>query len=55
MTGPLVGMRLLEPGCGTGRLTELLAIEAGMLAYVVAVDIKSSHGCPCLHETYRLR
>lgn len=39
MTGPLASLRVLEPGCGTGRLTELLALEVGALGYVVAVDI----------------
>ncbi len=39
ITGPLAGLRLLEPGCGTGRLTELLAREVGALGHVVAVDI----------------
>jgi SAM-dependent methyltransferase len=39
MTGPLAGLRVLEPGCGTGRLTERLVLEVGSLGYVVAVDI----------------
>jgi ubiquinone/menaquinone biosynthesis C-methylase UbiE len=39
MTGPLAGLRVLEPGCGTGRLTERLVLEVGRLGYVVAVDI----------------
>jgi demethylmenaquinone methyltransferase/2-methoxy-6-polyprenyl-1,4-benzoquinol methylase len=36
---PLAGVRLLEPGCGTGRLTELLAREVGPKGLVVATDI----------------
>jgi SAM-dependent methyltransferase len=38
ITGPLTVLRLLEPGCGTGRLTELLAREVGASGYVVAAD-----------------
>lgn len=36
------GMRVLEPGCGTGRLTEILAHIVGPAGLVVAVDISSS-------------
>lgn len=39
IAGPLTGLKLLEPGCGTGRLTELLVQAIGTLGYVVAVDI----------------
>lgn len=39
ITGPLAGLRLLEPGCGTGRLTAVLAERAGPLGRVVAMDI----------------
>ena len=39
VTGPIAGLRVLEPGCGTGRLTERLVLEVGRLGYVVAVDI----------------
>jgi 2-polyprenyl-3-methyl-5-hydroxy-6-metoxy-1,4-benzoquinol methylase len=39
VTGPLLGLRLLEPGCGTGRLTEVLAAEVGPNGSVVAIDI----------------
>lgn len=39
ITGPLAGLRLLEPGCGTGRLTEVLAERVGPLGRVVAMDI----------------
>ena len=37
--GPLEGVRLLEPGCGTGRLTVLLAGKVGPKGRVVATDI----------------
>jgi ubiquinone/menaquinone biosynthesis C-methylase UbiE len=37
--GPLKGKRILEPGCGTGRLTEILADHAGNEGLVVALDI----------------
>lgn len=36
---PLRGLRVLEPGCGTGRLTEVLAREVGPEGRVVAMDI----------------
>lgn len=49
-TGPLTGLKLLEPGCGTGRLTELLALEVGPLGHVVAVDIS-----PCMIAQARLK
>ena len=39
VTGPLTGLRLLEPGCGTGRLTEVLAEKVGPQGQVVAMDI----------------
>jgi len=39
VTGPLAGLRVLEPGCGIGRLTERLVAEVGRLGYIVAVDI----------------
>lgn len=39
VTGPLAGLRILEPGCGTGRLTEVLAGKAGPEGRVVAMDI----------------
>lgn len=39
ITGPLAGLRLLEPGCGTGRLTAVLAERVGPLGRVVAMDI----------------
>ena len=39
ITGCLTGLRLLEPGCGTGRLTEVLAEKVGPRGQVVAMDI----------------
>jgi ubiquinone/menaquinone biosynthesis C-methylase UbiE len=39
ITGSLAGLRLLEPGCGTGRLTAVLAERVGPLGRVVAMDI----------------
>jgi demethylmenaquinone methyltransferase/2-methoxy-6-polyprenyl-1,4-benzoquinol methylase len=38
-TGPLRGLKILEPGCGTGRLTEILSDLAGDKGSVVALDI----------------
>ncbi|MBN2061974.1 MAG: class I SAM-dependent methyltransferase [Deltaproteobacteria bacterium] len=37
--GPLRGFRILEPGCGTGRLTEILSDKTGEEGRVVALDI----------------
>lgn len=39
VTGSLAGLCLLEPGCGTGRLTEVLAAKVGPEGCVVATDI----------------
>ena len=36
------GMRVLEPGCGTGRLTEILAHTVGPSGRVVALDISAA-------------
>jgi SAM-dependent methyltransferase len=38
-TGPLAGFRVLEPGCGTGRLTHILSDLVGPSGKVVALDI----------------
>jgi ubiquinone/menaquinone biosynthesis C-methylase UbiE len=38
-TGPLRGLKILEPGCGTGRLTEILSDLAGDEGSVEALDI----------------
>jgi demethylmenaquinone methyltransferase/2-methoxy-6-polyprenyl-1,4-benzoquinol methylase len=38
-TGPLTGLRLLEPGCGTGRLTDVLAENVGPTGCIIAMDI----------------
>jgi len=35
------GQKVLEPGCGTGRLTELLAARVGSSGEVVAFDVSS--------------
>jgi len=39
--GPLQGLSILEPGCGTGRLTEILTHRVGDQGRVVAIDISS--------------
>jgi demethylmenaquinone methyltransferase/2-methoxy-6-polyprenyl-1,4-benzoquinol methylase len=38
-TGPLRGLKILEPGCGTGRLTEILSEHVGEEGFVVGLDI----------------
>jgi demethylmenaquinone methyltransferase/2-methoxy-6-polyprenyl-1,4-benzoquinol methylase len=38
-TGPLRGLKIMEPGCGTGRLTEILSNHVGNEGAVVALDI----------------
>lgn len=38
-TGPVEGLRILEPGCGTGRLTEVLSDAVGPKGKVLACDI----------------
>jgi ubiquinone/menaquinone biosynthesis C-methylase UbiE len=38
-TGPLTGFHILEPGCGTGRLTEILSDQVGEPGRVTALDI----------------
>jgi ubiquinone/menaquinone biosynthesis C-methylase UbiE len=35
------GMRVIEPGCGTGRLTEVLADRVGPEGHVLALDISA--------------
>lgn len=37
--GPLDGLRLLEPGCGTGRLTRVLAENVGPTGCIIAMDV----------------
>ena len=37
--GPLRGLTVLEPGCGTGRLTQELALAVGPTGYAYACDI----------------
>ncbi len=38
-TGPLTDLRILEPGCGTGRLTLELARQAGPKGCIIAMDV----------------
>lgn len=38
-TGSLDGLKVLEPGCGTGRLTAILSDQVGPSGLVVALDI----------------
>src|SRR4030042_5569538 len=38
------GLTILEPGCGTGRLTEVLANVAGPAGFVLALDISPRMG-----------
>ena len=40
-TGSLSGLKVLEPGCGTGRLTQVLAERVGAEGQVVALDISA--------------
>lgn len=39
LCGPLIGRNVLEPGCGTGRLTRWLANAVGPTGFVNACDI----------------
>jgi len=48
--GPLKGFKILEPGCGTGRLTEILSNHVGKSGLVVALDIS-----PMMVEAARRR
>jgi demethylmenaquinone methyltransferase/2-methoxy-6-polyprenyl-1,4-benzoquinol methylase len=50
--GPLTGLTVLEPGCGTGRLTQKLALAVGPTGYVHACDIsrqmvRKARQCTC--------
>lgn len=38
---PLPGLHILEPGCGTGRLTAQLANAVGMSGHVTALDVSA--------------
>ncbi len=40
--GPFEKMKILEPGCGTGRLTRILSDRAGPDGLVVAMDISAN-------------
>ena len=42
VAGSLEGMTIVEPGCGTGRLTEILAQRVGPLGRVIAMDISGT-------------
>lgn len=53
-TGPLAGLRLLEPGCGTGRLTEVLAEKVGPHGQVVAIDISPQMVAVARQRLFRL-
>ena len=44
------GMKILEPGCGTGRLTEILADRVGPGGLVVALDISPKMVKACRHR-----
>jgi demethylmenaquinone methyltransferase/2-methoxy-6-polyprenyl-1,4-benzoquinol methylase len=39
------GMRVIEPGCGTGRLTTILAERVGPTGFVLALDISPKMIC----------
>jgi demethylmenaquinone methyltransferase/2-methoxy-6-polyprenyl-1,4-benzoquinol methylase len=41
------GARVLEPGCGTGRLTEILADAVGPTGQVLALDISTKMARAC--------
>ncbi|MCA1961119.1 MAG: class I SAM-dependent methyltransferase [Desulfomonile sp.] len=47
-------MRVIEPGCGTGRLTELLAQRVGPTGLVVAFNISSAMTAACAQRVKRL-
>ena len=49
------GMRVLEPGCGTGRLTEILANAVGPSGRVVALDISAAMVRACRARAKALR
>lgn len=47
MTGSLEKKNILEPGCGTGRLTEILAKKVGPKGQVLALEYQCQHGGHC--------
>jgi ubiquinone/menaquinone biosynthesis C-methylase UbiE len=49
--GPLKGFKVLEPGCGTGRLTEILSNHVGQAGLVVALDISPMMVDAARHRT----
>ena len=49
------GMHVIEPGCGTGRLTEILANAVGSSGRVVALDISAAMVRACRARIEALR
>ncbi|AFM27756.1 class I SAM-dependent methyltransferase [Desulfomonile tiedjei] len=45
-----MGMKILEPGCGTGRLTRILADRVGTGGHIVAIDISEKMVEACLRK-----
>lgn len=50
--GPLAGRTVLEPGCGTGRLTEWLACAVGPTGFVHACDISLRMARKAMRRTH---
>lgn len=50
LAGLREGMKIIEPGCGTGRLTELLARRVGPAGLVVAFDISPAMTAACIRR-----
>lgn len=50
LTGVGHGMKILEPGCGTGRLTRILADRVGPKGFVLAMDISTRMVEACLRN-----
>ena len=48
------GQRVLEPGCGTGRLTQILSAAVGTKGLVVAMDISEAMIERCRQRTRTL-
>lgn len=48
------GQRVLEPGCGTGRLTEVLARVVGEAGLVLALDISPAMTAACASRLARM-
>ena len=45
------GMKALEPGCGTGRLTRILGERVGLEGHEVAIDMSEKMIEACLRKT----